>query len=256
MIWLFLLILLFPLHLFAGFSVSGITDPASVAGITEPASVSGIASAYEEEIVCDTCSSNLILASHFENDDNIENGDPCGCSTNADKTWTMTSITYSTTQKSDGSYAAYVNDDTDNGVITATINKAAGTIIFDIYVTTYAQYTLFLSLRTDPSNEDNWIGCGNDSSGVIGCFFEGAPDLIGVSANMTNNAWHTVTFKYRTGVTNPSLSLQVDSESPATSNTDLTPITGTLSIIKINHPYGTNAAAYYIDNVKIYDAWL
>ena len=47
MIWIILLISLFlPIHSWAGFSVSGVTDPANVAGVVEPASVAGVESAY------------------------------------------------------------------------------------------------------------------------------------------------------------------------------------------------------------------
>jgi hypothetical protein len=46
MIAILLLLLLLPFNLFAAFTVSGVTDPASVAGVAEPASVAGVESDY------------------------------------------------------------------------------------------------------------------------------------------------------------------------------------------------------------------
>lgn len=62
MIRLIALILLLPSLAWAGFSVSGITDPASVAGIAEPASVAGIDSDYSADVTAPTLTSATIPA--------------------------------------------------------------------------------------------------------------------------------------------------------------------------------------------------
>ena len=58
--WIFIL-LLFPCLVWAGFSVDGVTDPASVDGVTSPASVGGVSSG--DPIAYDTANSGTSAAS-------------------------------------------------------------------------------------------------------------------------------------------------------------------------------------------------
>lgn len=201
--------------------------------------------------VCDTCAGALILTSHFENADDLTTGTPCGCSTNADKTWALTNAVYSTTQESDGAYSIYIDDDLDTAVIPADLSKTAGTITFDIYVATYGQYTSYVAWYVD---SNNFLGCYAPSTGNIFCEYKGNGTSEGVTAAMSNGAWHSVVFEWRTGATDPSISIAIDGGAATTSNTNLVEIIGTPTF-QINWAYLTNAAQFYLDDLKVYNAW-
>lgn len=203
---------------------------------------------------CDSCSGALILTSHFENTDNIETGTPCGCSTNADKTWALTGATYSDAQKSDGTYSLYIAGSTQNAIITADPNKSAGTITFDIYVAAWRNVGDILVIAVDA---DNYIAFYTyTTSGVGRLDYQGnnVSKVINVTG-LTENAWHTITLKWSTtAVGGKYLYAQVDAETAVTGAEALTEIVGTPTTVKFG--YGAiTPATYYIDNVKLYNAW-
>ena len=210
----------------------------------------------------DSCTGGLVLSAHFENTDKITEGGVSGgvnngCTTNADTTWSKTAnMSYSTTQKSDGSYSIYCNacSTTDAGTIGVDINIDAGTLMFDIYVITRNKYSTIIDARLDANN---WISCYFNGTETITCEYKGNGTTVYVTAKsyqLSADSWHSVVFKWRTGSTDPSLSIQVDANSAVTTNDDLTALTDTPTTLQVHRRY-TGDNTFYLDKVKVYNAW-
>lgn len=63
MYWLALFLIIVPLNLFAGFSVCGVTDPASVSGVATPASVGGVESDYSA--ACSSSTDGVLVSTGY-----------------------------------------------------------------------------------------------------------------------------------------------------------------------------------------------
>lgn len=108
MYWLILLLILFPLNLFAGFSVSGVTDPASVAGVAEPASVAGVASDYSE--ACSSSTDDVLVDASF-----------VASYTSGNQMWTCSKLTTTATWDVTGVMVGMCDDGSNAGNFTVGI---------------------------------------------------------------------------------------------------------------------------------------
>lgn len=208
-------------------------------------------------VVCDDCSdANLTFSWHAEDID-VTVGTPCGCS-DGDTTATLVSgAVISSTQKSDGTnslsfptsldYATFDNTSED------IINKDAGTIIFDIYLTARANFQRVFIYEVD---SNNFIRCQTRNIDELDVIYSGDSTEIGAvtgAADLSLNTFYTVTAKWRTGVTDPSLSITVNG-STGTNNTDLTAIIGNSGTIEIGSKISGSTFGF-IDKVLIYNNW-
>lgn len=99
----------------------------------------------------DSCTGTLLFAAHMENDD-VTQGTPAGCVVSGgDNTITKTGVSYSTTQKSDGSYASYSTAENSSMVISSTNMDVSitGTWCGDIYYTQTVNRRVF-TINTTP----------------------------------------------------------------------------------------------------------
>lgn len=204
---------------------------------------------------CDSCSSNLIFSWHAE-DATIANGTPCGCNTNVATSVTLTDATLDATQKSDGTKSLYKNGGTQYATVNTDVSKTAGTLVFDLYWSTHADWASVITFPVDANNAITvqktsgstelilqWKGTGN------------TVNLYGTANLIPQNTWTTITAKWRTGTTDPSLSIQCGVNAAVTDNTDLTAITGTPSQMQF-YDTGASDAVMRVDNIKLYDAWI
>ena len=85
----------------------------------------------------DSCTGTLLFSAHFENNDDVTVGTPTGCTVSPTKTITKTNATYSTTQKSDGSYSLSANGENYQATASVTnmgaLLKTTGTHCVDFY---------------------------------------------------------------------------------------------------------------------------
>ncbi len=204
---------------------------------------------------CDSCSSGLILTSHFENDDDITQGTPCGCNANADITWTRTGTTYSNTQQTDGSYSIYRNGSTQRAAIATNVDKTAGTLIFDIYVSSATTNVSHIMWYVDANNYIK-IGVSPSSATAERITYSGSGTVTGAdtpSGQLTTGTWHTVRAKWRTA-SSPYLSIQIDNNTPEATSNALGSFTGTPANMTLGTS-GSETDVFYMDNLKLYNMW-
>jgi hypothetical protein len=210
----------------------------------------------------DSCTGALKLSAHFENSDTITSGTPAGCNSNADTTWALASahLSYSTTNnQTPGSYDLFI----DNSVgyndayadITADGSSTAGTIIFDIYVTTAIATIPIITLAADVNNKIEVLWAADARN--IKLDYTGGGS--GVSATSTDNylttgSWHTVTAKWDVNGATNRLSIQIDSNAAVVSTSTLPAFTGTPSALRIGVA-AYQSLVYYVDNLKVYSSW-
>ena len=95
---------------------------------------------------CTDCSGAITFAAHFENNDDIEVGVPCGCADGDTTATQYGGISYSDTDKTDGTYSLligpqdylYFSNNNDNFPV------AEGSLAFDFMINTYAANFAFI----------------------------------------------------------------------------------------------------------------
>ena len=135
---------------------------------------------------------------------------------------------------------------------------SAGTVVFDVYITTLYDYTGFLAIRGLMGEDEVFVELYNTDELRIN--HEGGNNspvrAYTLGADLQVNTWYTVTAKWRTGETDPSLSISANSVT-GTSNTNLDAFSnqpGSNGLMIGNFPNTPSAA--YIKNIKIYNAWV
>jgi hypothetical protein len=108
MYWLALFLIIVPLNLFAGFSVCGVTDPASVSGVATPASVGGVESDYSA--ACSSSTDGVLVGNVFE-----------ATAANTTVKWACTKMTTTATWDITGVIVGICDAGTDAGNVTAGI---------------------------------------------------------------------------------------------------------------------------------------
>lgn len=202
----------------------------------------------------DSCTGGLLLSAHCENA-NVETGTPAGCSTNATKSFTFNdSMAVSTTQVSDGTYSFYKSSTSSyqGASIPTDVSKTAGTLVFDLYIAAHHSWGRVVQFHVDDNNYLR-IEMGSES-GELYFLYKGNTAQVFVNQTCSAGSWITVTAKYRTGATDPSLSLSCGGAA-ATTNDNLTEIVGTPSTMMIGDTSGSWTHGFYIDKLKLYDSW-
>ena len=208
---------------------------------------------------CDSCSGDLSLAVHFEDatNHNVTVGTPCGCS-DGDAIYTLaSSAVESTTQKSDGTYSLSIPTMADYAVFDVSTNDiftpVAGTLVFDMYVTTWANYTVLFTARY---NATNYLTVTILDDSEIRARYSGAGTVITVEtsgASLVVNTWYTITVKWRQADLNPNLSINANTQT-TTDNTNLTAWDASATNIWLGD-IDVAGWALFIDNVKVYNTW-
>ena len=132
---------------------------------------------------------------------------------------------------------------------------AAGTITFDVYITTWANSGWLFSTVGEASQDQLLVMLydGDD----IRVEYEGANAgpvrATTAAAGLAINTWYSVTVKWRTGATDPSIEVTVNGVT-AQSTTDLTAFDTAPTELNIGNAGGT-VPAYYIKNFRIYSTW-
>ena len=171
---------------------------------------------------CDDCSGDLRLSAHFENNDDLTQGTPCGCADD-DDTWTLSSdMVYSTTQKYDGSYSVRRVDVYDR----AEIGIASGISTnfkqeFRVYITTFQTNSGLTNLYYDTDNRITTYTTGSSSDIRVGINVKagGTSNLleIGAGNGRAENEWFYVQVRGKYGVAGNDLEIKV-CDSDGTSN--------------------------------------
>jgi len=159
MYWLILILILIPLNLYAGFSVSGVTDPASVAGVDEPASVGGVTSNYPA--ACSSSTDGVLVDASF-----VESY------TSGNQLWTCSKLTTTATWDATGVMVGMCDAGSDSGNFTVGIYAHDAT-----YDEPDGDGTPIATKSVAASAVTN---CG-DSSGQLGVIFDALVEDIGAT---------------------------------------------------------------------------
>ena len=212
----------------------------------------------------DSCTGTLELSAHFENSDTVTTGTPAGCNANADQTWALASgyIIYTTTNNpapsATGSYNIHVNNAAGSNVAYADISVdlgSAGTIVFDIYVTTAADSAEIFKLYADANNYMLIRFLATTTNLRFDTHLNSTDGLIDSTGEyLTTGEWHTVTVKWsHTAVDSKYLSIQIDANAAVLYSFTIGEFSGTTSL-RIGQPNYVSVN-YKIDNLKVYNSW-
>lgn len=207
---------------------------------------------------CDSCAGGLLFAWHAEDVD-VTADSPCGCSA-GDTTATLNgTAAISGTQYTDGDESLKCVDGTDYASFTITgydiASDAAGTIVFDVYLVALDTYQVVFQAYGDANNRI-LVRVDDTNSDELEAKFWGGGTEIGVGTTVANiqvDTWYTITFKWRQGETDPSISLDANGDT-VTKNDNLTDPTTEWSVLHVG-TYEDGVETIYIDNVKVYDSW-
>ena len=201
MYWLALFLILVPLNLFAGFSVCGVTDPASVSGVATPASVGGVESDYSA--ACSSSTDDVLVASGFV-EQASQTTNPWACTKfTVTATWDVTGVVVGVCASSVGNViagiyshdATYDEPDADGTPIAT--KSIATTSITDCGAGSEQHEFLFDSVVTDIGATTVWVCTKED-----GAYARRGADNVGSrkcysdSATPANNSDWTCTNGY------------------------------------------------------------
>jgi len=256
--YLFILLCLMALPAFAAdvSTVGGVSDASisTVMGVSGASVSTVVGINYDDGDDEGACVSPLILEAHMENDDSVLAGTPAGCGPSGKTTWTKNgSISYSSTQASDGTYSLYRNGSGQNATIPTDATTSSGQITFDLWFVSEADWE---TIAMFPIDDDNYIGIiHSDTNYNLYAEYKGSTTSVNTFGNQiacASGEWVTVTLKWRTGA-DPYLSITVGGTTQL-SYTSLPSIVGWTGTLRIGNT-STNASVYYVDNLKVYNAW-
>lgn len=211
-----------------------------------------------ETVSCDSCTGDLVFSWHCEDVD-VTADTPCGCTAGDSEATLNETAAISGSQYNDGDESLYIANATDYATFAISsydiVDDAEGTITFDIYFTAqdtavylfdcYGSATNNMRIRTANSASDELVFNYYSDSNLV--------SAVTSAANLTTGVWYSVTAKWRQGVTDPSISLSVNGDT-GTSNDDLTDPVSDWSVMRAGM-FSGSGGTYYIDNLKVYDAW-
>jgi hypothetical protein len=205
---------------------------------------------------CDACNSPQVLGAHFENNDDIRIGTPKGCSSSGSFTWTKFGADYSTSNNTDGSYSLYVGQITHYARIATTDVRAAGTVVMDVYIPVWSNWSIMWEWWISGTNRLNLQSAG--VAGTISLEYKGN----NVSKSLAQTgcsaaAAHTITLKWSVAaVAGHYLGIDVDGGGYAYYDTAITQMIGTWPVFELGGVLSAgNSLAMYVDNLRIYSAW-
>lgn len=209
-----------------------------------------------------TTTANLTFSWHMEST-TVTSGTPAGCS-DSDTTATLNnSAAISSTQVQDGGNSLACLNNTDYAAFdpSGLINRTNGTLIIYVYFTSWATGTYFFHTQQDGTHYMVMETNGADGAGTrqlrlergSGAETRTITTTAAAGSGLSLNTWYKVTAKWKaTG--DPNLFLSVDDANSVTTNNDLTDWTGAETVLRFGRQNST--ANYYLDNVKMYDAYL
>lgn len=211
---------------------------------------------------CDDCSGDLSLAYHCEQDD-VTGGTPCGCS-DGDSTATRNDFAvYDATIQTNGTSSLDAADkkkwaefDNTEGGAESIAHDTAGTITFDLYITTFVAGGRPVQFRDAlAGNADELrLFLFNDNDLQLSYYGNGVEVAVSsVAFNLALTTWYSVTIKWRLGAADPSLSLEANSVT-TTSNTDLTAVEDAWIFLGFGEASGAESDTH-VDNIKVYKTW-
>ena len=176
-------------------------------------------------------------------------------------------VTFDGSVYHDGSYSEKVEGANYNSVMyditSLDIVKNTGSLVFWSYHDVTSSIIL-LRVYLGSLNDRLDVKCHYDSASTeyINANYVGNGNTVSISddANLLITgvgAWHKWTLRWRTGTENPALSLQLDSNTPVTVDTDLTSWAASSGLLYIGNVTTDGQLGEYwrIDNLKIYDTW-
>lgn len=272
--YLTLILLLIPLWCYGATgdveTVIGKTDTAVTTILgkagTGIASVLGKNYTDGDSVSCDSCSGNRSLMAHFENNDDVTVGTPCGCS-DGDTTVALTNATYGSTYYQDGAYSLHIGGSghyaTWSNTSRAILDEAAGTIKFWIRVSTWlSNGRIFYSAYNTSTDylRIRMVGTSNTDIEFDITYNDGTSTLTATTAALNGglNTWYYLVGKYTQSDVDPNLGIYVYSDegstllSSGTSNTNLAAWGGGPASVDLGSP---GEAVYDIDKFEISKAW-
>ena len=251
---IFALLLLLPCLAFA--DVEGLSEP-TVEGLTEP-TVEGIAHATA---FC-SCSGDLDFCWEVTaNDTTITNSG--GCSEGDTIAAATSSVELVAAPSGKTGYAIHAPTASDYYTFDVStddiISDDAGTIEFDIYIDTWADVSAVFEFDDGTANNEISIRTdgGSNTDIEFRLIYIGNTVAVAFSTSEVNgveDTWYHIVAKWRQGVTDPSLSLQVDAIAASTNNTDLTNFASAGTRLRIGELQSTTNYTY-IKNIKVYKSW-
>jgi hypothetical protein len=206
------------------------------------------------------CTGDLVfcwgISADLDTGEDITTSDGCSA---GDTTVTFDSGTVVDPNPSGSGYALYFPTTSDNALFEVTTddiyNDDSGTFQADIYVTTWGDGTSILRVYGQANTDA--IRLTMTGTGDLRIRFEGndsaVTDISTTAANVQLNTWTTITGKWRTGASDPSLSISAN-ESTTTSDTDLSSWTVAPATLYLGR-LDTTSGVFYMKNIKIWKAY-
>jgi len=221
-------------------------------------------------ILTDSCTGGLLFSWHSENVDVTLGGSAGvvsnGCSVGDTTATANSAVALATDQYQDGAKSVGWSTADDYYIFAANediIKKAAGTIIFYVRITTFANGGGLFAYGVDTTNRIQFKMYGTDDATGREAILTYTGNNTSISAitstgNMALNTWYRVTGKWSIADVSEGgtrhLSLQIDATTKAYQNSALTELVGTPSYVRVGDFLGSGGAVN-IDNIKIYDSW-
>lgn len=202
---------------------------------------------------CDDCSGALVLGAHFENNADIEEGTPCGCSDDTDKTWDGGSYN---AESSDGSYSLVSTNSTtfyNIDLTNATTLEDEGTATFDLYLTENAgwNWPVVLKLHNGADMIEVAITDSNDLRlrHARDGWGEGNVDR---DANLSLSTWYSVEVQWNVSGDPNTLSINVDGGTATTDSDTIYGSWGTnITDVGVAAGGDPDDVTFYLDNLQI-----
>jgi hypothetical protein len=203
------------------------------------------------------CPADQILAAHFENNDDVTAGTPAGCTNSATTTLTKTgTAAYSATQASDGTYSLYLAAATDKATIPTQDVRSAGTLIFDVYMASHVNWATLFHFYIDANNKIMLELTGTSGSMMMTYKGQGATPVTATTTGIAFGSWNTITLKWSVaGASGKYISIQHDSDTPVTSASVITVLSGTWPDLTLGDPAVTISKVGYYDKLILYNTW-
>lgn len=199
---------------------------------------------------CDDCSGTLVFSTHFENDNDITVGTPCGCSDGTTAQALTGGSTYSSTYASDGTYSCKAEGENDVAAIDTTVGGGidvveTGTYCADAYFTGTAEARTFTIAATVYGR------IIYDAGGSTLRINYSTEDFRGTDT-FSNSTWTRVCFSWDASQAGGAdkLGVRVGTNAWEEKTTTISPPAnpGTYYIVSGSWQYGRG----YYDNIKIY----
>lgn len=226
--------------------------------------IQAVLSAGGVSVQTDSCTGALLFSWHMENDDvtlgGVAGGVNNGCSDNDTTATRASAAAISDTQAQDGTYSLSCPTALDNAAfsIPTGFSTNTGTVVLYVYVTTFFSDATLFRAYVDAQNYISIILKTSTTSQIRGVHMAGNTARLATSTyngGIPSNQWLKVIFKWsNTAVSGKYLSLTIDDANEGSATLALGSWEGSLSTMVIGEVHG-NAAAFFLDDIKVYNTW-